>query len=351
MIDNETPLRSAPSLTLPREYTGEGTGVRTANERVSQIRNHCIPLLSPVTSDKTIFVTGANGFVGRSVMDALLADGCRVRALVRGNSIERAGVENVRGDLFDDGPLDAGTAGCDAVVHLVGIIREAAGNTFERVHHEGTLRVIDAAKRNGVSRLVHVSALGARPESESDYARTKAAAEAAVKASGLGYTIFRPSVILGPGGEFARMLEGWSRGTQMPYHFMPYFGVGVFGLSPKKVQPVDVRDVAACVAASLSMPETIGQSYDLGGPEAMSWPRMYALASTHFTGSPKLQLGFPVWYAKLLTRLAPAKWLPFNRSQVVMAGEDNVCDPGVMERVFGIKPRTLMEALSGPSHS
>jgi NADH dehydrogenase len=209
--------------------------------------------------------------------------------------------------------------------------------------------VVAAAKRNNVTRLVHMSALGARSDSASDYARTKAAAESAVRDSGLAFTIFRPSVILGLGGEFARMLEGWSRGTATPYFFMPYFGVGLFGLTPKKIQPVDVRDVATCVARSMAMPETVGQTYDLGGPEAMSWPRMYALASAHFVGKAKLQLGFPVWYAKLITHLAPAKWLPFNRSQVVMAGEDNVCDPGVLERVFGIKPHTLQEALSSGS--
>ena len=302
--------------------------------------------------DKTIFLTGGSGFVGRAVIDALLAGGYRVRALTRATPIVRDGVESVRGDLFDDAGLDAGMQGCGAAIHLVGIIREdpAAGATFERVHHEGTRRVVEAAKRNGISRLVHMSALGARADSASDYARTKAAAESAVRESGLAFTIFRPSVILGPGGEFARMLEGWSRGTATPYFFMPYFGVGVFGLTPRKIQPVDVRDVAACVVKSLAMPETIAQSYDLGGPEAMSWPRMYALASTHFVGKPKLQLGFPVWYAKLITHLAPAKWLPFNRSQVVMAGEDNVCDPGVMGRVFGIQPHTLHAALSsGPS--
>jgi NADH dehydrogenase len=299
--------------------------------------------------DKTIFLTGGSGFVGRAVIDALVRGDYRVRALVHDRPIEHAGVESVQGDLFDNVALDAGITGCEAAIHLVGIIREDPGKgiTFARIHDEGARRVIDAAKRNNVGRFLHMSALGARADSASDYARTKAAAEAYLRASGLAYTIFRPSVIVGPGGEFARMLEGWSRGTQMPYHFMPYFGTGLFGLSPKKVQPVDVRDVAAAFVKSLSMSETIGQTYDLGGPEPMSWPRMYALASEHYVGEPKIQLGFPIWYATLLTRLAPAKWLPFNRSQLVMAGEDNVCDPSVLERVFGVKPHGLVEALSG----
>ena len=207
--------------------------------------------------------------------------------------------------------------------------------------------MFEAANRNGVKRFIHMSALGAKIDSDSAYARTKALAEADLRASGLAFTIFRPSMILGPGGEFTKMLEGWCKGTAMPYYFMPYFGTGIFGLRPKNIQPIDVRDVAACFVKSLEMPETIGQSYDLGGPAAMTWPQLYYAAGRHYIGRAKVPVGLPIWYATLLTKLAPARWLPFNKAQLVMAGEDNVCDPTILPGIFGIMPRGVQEALRG----
>src|SRR4051794_9902222 len=111
---------------------------------------------------RRVFVTGGSGFVGSAVIEEMLNRGHAVRAMVNRRSLrfgER--VEEVRGDLFDAGGLDRGVAGCDAVVHLVGIImeRRSAGVTFERIHFEGTKAVVDAAERNGVRRYVQMSAL------------------------------------------------------------------------------------------------------------------------------------------------------------------------------------------------
>ena len=105
----------------------------------------------------------------------------------------------MRGGLFEAAALDEGMRGCDAVVHLVGIIRErpSRGVTFGAVHLEGTRRVVDAAARNGVRRYVHMSALGTRPDAASDYHRTKYEAEEYVRAGGSDWTIFRPSLIHG----------------------------------------------------------------------------------------------------------------------------------------------------------
>src|SRR5262245_38217408 len=155
-----------------------------------------------------IFVAGATGFVGRSVVRALLARGFLVRWLVRHGS-ERLlkGVESidrVPGDVLRPEGLVACAEGCAAIVNLGGIIREhrARGVTFERLHVQATANLLRVAREAGVKRYVQMSALGARPDARSSYHRTKSRAEEAVRDSGLQWTIFRPSIIFGPGDAF-----------------------------------------------------------------------------------------------------------------------------------------------------
>ncbi|HUF92366.1 MAG TPA: NAD(P)H-binding protein, partial [Candidatus Limnocylindria bacterium] len=158
-------------------------------------------------SIRRVFVTGATGFVGRAVVQALRAEGCVVRCLVRRGS-ERdlhgfGAIERVEGDVTVPRTLQEGVMGCHAVVHLVGIIREhpGAGVTFERAHTQGTVNILEAATAAGVRRFLHMSALGTRPGARSRYHVTKWAAEEAVRASSLSWTIFRPSIIYGRGDE------------------------------------------------------------------------------------------------------------------------------------------------------
>src|SRR5688500_15096177 len=160
-----------------------------------------------------VFVTGGSGFVGSAVLDELLSRGYQVKALVNRRKLDRSDVQLIEGGLFNDKALDEGMRGCDAVIHLVGIImqRPSKGITFERMHIQGTRHVVDAAKRNGVKRYVHMSALGTRRDAVSDYHRTKFRAEEYVRASALDWTIFRPSFIHGPRGEFMQMEAKWAR--------------------------------------------------------------------------------------------------------------------------------------------
>src|SRR5206468_414885 len=116
--------------------------------------------------------------------------------------------------------------------------KPSKGITFERIHFEGAKNVIDAAVRNGVRRFVHMSALGVRADAVSTYHRTKFAAEQYLRASGLDWTIFQPSLIHGPRGEFMRMEALWARGMLPPFLFMPYFGGGFMGWrGAGKLQP------------------------------------------------------------------------------------------------------------------
>lgn len=290
-----------------------------------------------------IFVTGGAGFVGSAVIASLLAAGHSVRALVnhRPLKLTDARLQSINGDLFDDKILDSAMTGCDAVIHLVGIIKEHPGRgiTFDRIHYQGTIKVVDATKRAGIKRYLHMSALGAAGDSRSVYLRTKFKAEEYVRASGLAWTILEPSLIHGPGGDFTEMEIDWARGKAVPFLFMPYFGNGLLGLGPaSKIQPVFVQDVARAFVESLQNSKTIGQVFQLGGPEQMTWPEMHRIAARAIRGKQRATLAIPAWYAKAITHVVPGGWLPFTRDQVVMAESGNVCDLSKFTDVFGWQP-------------
>lgn len=295
-----------------------------------------------------VFVTGASGFVGTAVVNELLSRGYGVNALVRSGSLKAAGeqVRVVSGDLFNSAALDEGVRGCDAVVHLVGIISEnpSKGVTFRRIHVEGTRQVADAAGRNGVTRFIHMSALGTRPNAASEYHRTKYEAEEIVRA-GTNWTIFRPSMIHGPGGEFTGMLAKWARRQAAPFLFMPYFGAGPLGLGGAgMLQPVHVNDVARAFVDAIANPQAVGQSYELGGGERLTWPELHRAAAEAIVGKRRPVVPLPAWYARALTYIVPRALLPFNRDQVLMSQEDNTADLSKFVGDFGWEPKPFREA-------
>lgn len=301
-----------------------------------------------------VFVTGGSGFVGSAVIEQLRAAGYGVRALVNRRPIDAhdGRVQSIKADLFDPNALAAAMSGCAAVIHLVGIIleRPSAGVTFQRMHVEATKSVVDAAKAAGVRRYVHMSALGTRDNAVSQYHRTKYEAEQYLRASDLDWTILRPSMIHGPRGDFMRMEAAWARKRSAPFLFMPYFGRGMLGLGGAgRLQPVDVRDIARAFVEAIEKPETIRQTYALAGEEMLTWPQMHRIASEQIVGRCRATAPIPAWYAKLLTRVAPGRWLPFNRDQVIMSQEDNTADPAELDRFrrdFGWTPRPFTRALS-----
>jgi len=295
-----------------------------------------------------IMLTGASGFVGAAILDELLARGHSVSALAHRRPIAREHVQSFQGGLFSMSSLIEAMRDCDAVIHLVGIIFEDRphGVTFDRIHIEGTRHVVQVAQQLGIKRLIHMSALGTRPGAISRYHQTKFAAEEIVRSSDLEWTIFRPSLIHGPGGEFTKMESAWVRGKAPPYYFMPYFARGLLGRSgASRIQPIYVKDLARAFVDSLSLTRTIGEVYLLAGPDIIDWPTMHRICAKEISGAERRVIGIPAWYARLLTRIIPAKFLPFNIDQVQMSQEDSICNLTKFQEDFGWRPQGFAATL------
>ncbi|HEV7301706.1 MAG TPA: NAD(P)H-binding protein [Tepidisphaeraceae bacterium] len=298
---------------------------------------------------RRIFVTGASGFVGSAIVAELLSRGFGVNALQRDDrELSKGDVTAVRGDIHDAAALERGMAGCAAVVHLVGIIRERPGATFYDIHQRGTTTVAKAAKSAGVSRFIHMSANGTRADAVSDYHKSKWLGEQFLREkSGLDWTIFRPSLIHGANGEFIQSAARWARGKAAPWLFMPYFGAGLFGTGGAGLmQPIFIDDVARAFVNAIDNEKSIHKIYELGGGEAVSWPQMHRAIAEAVVGKRRPVVPIPAWYAKAITYVVPGAMLPFNRAQVQMSQEDNTTDLNPFIEDFGWQPRDFSATLA-----
>jgi uncharacterized protein YbjT (DUF2867 family) len=279
-----------------------------------------------------LLVTGGTGFVGRHIVARLVRAGEPVRVLAR-SAAEVPGAEMVPGDVTDPDSALAAARGCRAVIHLVGIIRETRGVTFHAAHVEATRTVVEACQRAGITRLLHMSALGSRPDARSRYHQTKWEAEELVRASRLAATIFRPSVMFGAGNSFLSEVRGLlHRGP-----FIPIIGSG-----KALLQPIWIEDTVSCFVGALARPETAGQAYELGGPERMTLEELVdILAEAEGIRKPKLHLPVALMRAAARIGTALGPRFPLTPDQLIMLLEDNVCDIQPMREAFGIEPAPL----------
>ena len=292
---------------------------------------------------RRVFLTGATGFVGHAVIRALRAHGYAVRCLVRrGSELDLRGleaIERVEGDVLSPAALERDMEGCDTVVHLVGIIREepATLSTFERIHTQGTINVLEAAATTGVRRYVHMSALGVRPGARARYHRSKWAAEEAVRASPIPWTIFRPSIIYGRGDRFVNILAGLIR----RYPVVPVIGSG-----QQRLQPVPVEHVAEAFARAVELPASVKHTYDVGGPDAVTMVQLLDLIGAALGRSRVRKAHAPIGLVRPMARLLHRlPGFPLTPDQLLMLEEDNVCDPQPFYATFGLSPLPLATGL------
>jgi uncharacterized protein YbjT (DUF2867 family) len=277
----------------------------------------------------TVLVTGATGFIGPHVVHELRARELPVRALVRdparSSRLAAWGAELAVGDVTDPGSLAAACAGADAVVHLVAIIRGRPAD-FERVMAQGTRNLVAAAGEAGVRRFVLASALGLdeRTKDAVPYYRAKWEMEQAVQQPGLEHTILRPSFVFGRDGGVLPTFVRLAR-------FAPV--TPIVGPGTQKLQPIWIDDLAAYFAAAVSEPAAANRTFEVGGPDAVTWNEFWRrLKRTLGARRPSLHVPFGAMrlQAALTERLPGA---PVTRDQLTMLalGDNVVTDPSAVE--------------------
>lgn len=277
-----------------------------------------------------MLVTGASGFVGREVQRQLLREGWQVVAVTREprpTAVPR-GVIHVTGDVTGSGWL-SWAKGCSAAIHLVGIIREQPrrGVTFQRLHTELTLHMLRVCTELEIGRFVQMSALGSRPNAATPYHHTKWLSEEAVRSSGLTWTIFRPSLVFGPGDGFTTALARALRWSAV----FPVFGDGSYQL-----QPIAVEEVARSIVASLELPNTAGQTYELGGPEQLSFNEVLRRISRAL-GLRRAFLHVPLALARpMVNLLQHFTHALITTDQLTMLLEGSTCDIATSSLTFSV---------------
>jgi uncharacterized protein YbjT (DUF2867 family) len=290
-----------------------------------------------------ILVTGGTGFVGPKIVHALRAGERPVRALVRDPARKAArtlaswGCELTQGDMTDVESLRRAVSGCDTVVNLVALVR-GRPDAYERVMAQGTRDLVAVAKEEGVRRLVLMSALGVHERSKdlTPYYKAKWDMEQAVMASGIDHTIFRPSFIFGKdGGVLAIVIRAM--------RLSPVVGI----LGSRRMQPIWVEDVAAFYAKAISLPDAVNRTFELGGPDVVTWEELYDRIQ-RVLGKRRASFHVPVGLAKagasLVERL-PGNF-PMSPDAITMLEyEDNVADIGPAVETFDIQPIGLTEQI------
>ena len=291
-----------------------------------------------------ITVFGGTGFIGRQLVALLLQNGETVRLAVRhphriklatGATSSR---EIVQADILDETSVGSAIVGADAVFNLVGILTETSTQTYRAIHVEGARRVALAAQRHGVTRLIHISALGSSLTSPAISDRTKAEGEQAVREVFPQATIVRPSLVFGEDDHFFSRFVAMIRSGPV----LPLIGGGT-----TKFQPLFVDDMTTGLLELLKRPETAGKTYEFGGPQVYSFKALLELLLTTLNRQ-RVLIPIPFALAEMqagLLELLPNP--PLTRDQVRLLKTDKVVsgmEPTLSD--FGVQPRPLEEFLA-----
>ena len=291
----------------------------------------------------SVTVFGGAGFIRRHLVPLLLRSGATARLAVRHprrvqvtTELPQA-AELIQADVLDDVAVGGAVAGTDAVINLVGILTETGTQSYRAIHVEAVRRVALAAQRHRVTRLIHISALGASPTSPAISDRTKAEGEQAVRAVFPQATIVRPSLVFGENDHFFARFAAMIRSSPV----LPLIGGGV-----TKFQPVFVDDMTAGLLELLKRPETTGKTYEFG-PQVYSFKVLLELLLTALNRQ-RILIPIPFALAEMqagLLELLPNP--PLTRDQVRLLKTDKVvsgAEPTLGD--LGVQPRPLEEFLT-----
>jgi uncharacterized protein YbjT (DUF2867 family) len=287
-----------------------------------------------------IVVTGANGFVGRHVVDRLAKQGTPVRAMVRDAALlrQRAGVEVVTGDVTKPATLAAALRGADRIVHAAAItanIKEPYPGAYAAVNQGGMENVVAAAREAGVARIVLLSGYGTRPDRDGTYMATRWGMEEAVRNSGIPYAIVQPTVQFGDGAVFVSALAGLVRTSPV---------VPAIGSSRMRFQPVWVEDIVSAILRLLEDDALLGTAYPVGGAEVLTYAEIIQVIAGAM-GKKRMTAAVPMFMARIQASLMSAVLSnpPLTPASLELFSSDNVATPDSMEKPFGIKPRGFTE--------
>jgi len=286
-------------------------------------------------AEELVTVFGGGGFIGRYVCEFLLKSGARVRVASReprhAHFIQPLGqvgqVGYVRADVTDAASVAAAVEGATAAVNLVGLLR----GPMREVHVDGARFIAEAAAASGLRALVHVSAIGADPASESAYGKTKGEGEAAVRVAFPNATIIRPSLVFGAEDQITNRFAGLAR---LP--FLPIIA------AQRRFQPVYVRDLAQAIARAAREPEAFGgKSFDIAGPQVFTMRELHH-AVLQVTGQTPEVVEMPDMMARMLAWFGWLPGAPLTKDQWLMLQRDNVAAEGAPGlEAFGIRPTPL----------
>ena len=278
--------------------------------------------------------------MGSHLVRRLAQEKIQTRCLIRRTSniekLKELGIEVAYGDVTDKQSLKKAVRGVDTVVHLVGIIVEPKGASFEIIHTQGTRNLVEACKEAGVQRFIYISALGARENARSQYHITKWEAETAVIKSGMEYVIFRPSIMIGEGGEFITMLSKVVRWALV----IPIID------GESKVQPIYVENTVDCIIKSLTDPRTTNRIFEIAGPEQITYKELFlTLMDVLNIDNPTFEIPITFMWPVACVLEKVMEKPPITTQQLTMLQEDNICDIKEMQEVFSLKLVPLKQAL------
>lgn len=293
-------------------------------------------------------VLGGSGFIGRHVVAALEARGCRVAIGSRHPQRRKRAAGSSHADyrairferLLDMADWHDLLSDCDIVVNCVGILRPRGRETYDRVHHRAPAALAAACRARGL-RLIHVSALGLDAGARSGFLRSKLDGEVALRASGADWRIVRPSLLDGEGGFGARWIRGVAR---WPLHVLPADAIG-------RIAALDVGDLGEAIARlALSADPGENREYDLGGPHARTLAEHLAAMRVLHADAPALQVTIPAWLARLASHACDLLHLtPYSFGHWELLRRDNFPRHNRLPELLGRAPRAVGAAVPAPA--